>query len=958
MSGRVDPRVCQVAALRDSIDASGSIGSGFIIGDGRVLTAKHVIQPAHFEAAAWKVRPVGAADWTDAEVLATADGADIALLHIDPDLIELPAWAGTALLGKLSSSEPAEVRTVGFPRANKDTTEAEVTTRHPEDVRGELRPATGALGANVAIHISGSTPNHPDDTILWAGMSGAAVFAGRHIIGVIATEPTSYKPDRLTTATLDQITDDQTWQHLHITPEDLDYADQPTGLDAPYWQIEPGLGSLEILRPRYGLIPFSGRNQEIDTLTEWCDTEISGAVMLITGDGGEGKTRLAAELAHSLAIRGWTAGFLTETASTDDINSILSGPGPKLVIIDYADTRLEQTEYTAAVSSRASDTTRVLLLARQRGSWWQTLRFGPAGRLIARSSVLPLHGASVSAAERASIYSNAIAAIASHLAEKVPSIAPDLADDTFSSRLFIGLAALSAVDPGDRPEAGTVGEQLLSETVNREANRFWAPRATAHEGLNVDDITRRRAVATATLTTPGTEQEAVAVLEEIPGLHDQATAAAHWLHELLPGDDYLSPLEPDRLGEHLVASVLDDWPTFVDDIIQGGGLNQIARILTVLERASKHSPQAHHALAHLLDLRIEEIVVHIAQCNDASTGSILATAFDAVAEPERARRILDRLPGFSHPLVRLSIAVLTVLIDAETEPQASIDLRLRLSRSLTEASAHSQALAEVEAAISLCEKTPGMPSVLQAELHLQCAMARHILGLLSGSIESVDIAISTYQSLGGTDSDLLPSLANSLTVRATTLHQQGRTDKSLVAFEEALVIYRELTDPTPETVNKFASALNNYCLPLEKDGRLDMALEAIEEAVSLRRILARLRPDAYAEKLATSLNNLSNRLADLSRHRDGLEAVDEAVRICLALPTDQSSMVKAALARSHHNRSNRLFTLGDSKRAADDIDRAIALFHELAAVEPDAYAASLAQAIQIRSRRSRGNSGS
>ena len=80
-------------------------------------------------------------------------------------------------------------------------------------------------------------------------------------------------------------------------------------LSAP--TVEPGrivLQPSRMLRTKFEIVPFIGRDTEISQLKKWRDTDISRvAVCLIHGPGGQGKTRLAVQLARMWAEEGWTA---------------------------------------------------------------------------------------------------------------------------------------------------------------------------------------------------------------------------------------------------------------------------------------------------------------------------------------------------------------------------------------------------------------------------------------------------------------------------------------------------------------------------------------------------------------------------------------------------------------------------------------------------------------------------
>ena len=93
--------------------------------------------------------------------------------------------------------------------------------------------------------------------------------------------------------------------------------------------------------PRARSTRFIGRQAALDTLTAFLDSSVPISFMVLTGEGGSGKTRLAVELCHSRRDKGWDAGFTTTLSLPNFINSCTASTGWKcskdtLVVLDYA----------------------------------------------------------------------------------------------------------------------------------------------------------------------------------------------------------------------------------------------------------------------------------------------------------------------------------------------------------------------------------------------------------------------------------------------------------------------------------------------------------------------------------------------------------------------------------------------------------------------------------------------
>jgi tetraacyldisaccharide-1-P 4'-kinase len=65
-----------------------------------------------------------------------------------------------------------------------------------------------------------------------------------------------------------------------------------------------------LLQARYVVVPFRGRTAELAEVAAWCHSSDVVSTRLVTGPGGSGKTRFAAEIRKRLVDRGWLAGFL------------------------------------------------------------------------------------------------------------------------------------------------------------------------------------------------------------------------------------------------------------------------------------------------------------------------------------------------------------------------------------------------------------------------------------------------------------------------------------------------------------------------------------------------------------------------------------------------------------------------------------------------------------------------
>jgi hypothetical protein len=96
-------------------------------------------------------------------------------------------------------------------------------------------------------------------------------------------------------------------------------------------------------------------------------------VLLVTGGGGSGKTRLGREACVQMLVAGWDAGLADDQRRDGAATTRLQRP--TLLVVDDADLR---TGLIAALVGYlrwddAGPPVRLLLLARAAGAWWDRL---------------------------------------------------------------------------------------------------------------------------------------------------------------------------------------------------------------------------------------------------------------------------------------------------------------------------------------------------------------------------------------------------------------------------------------------------------------------------------------------------------------------------------------------------------------------------------------------------------
>jgi hypothetical protein len=161
--------------------AGTSRGSGYLIAPSLVLTAAHVVSKRSGPIEIRTVNALRNGDHTRlaAELLYLDDDRDVALLRIATQ-----DYCRASRLGILSGPRPVPVDSVGFP---------DVTLRDGRSdtlgITGDCHPRSGLIYGRLQVRVSSVLTRGPEG---WAGLSGAAVFAGSHLVGVMRLVPAGF----------------------------------------------------------------------------------------------------------------------------------------------------------------------------------------------------------------------------------------------------------------------------------------------------------------------------------------------------------------------------------------------------------------------------------------------------------------------------------------------------------------------------------------------------------------------------------------------------------------------------------------------------------------------------------------------------------------------------------------------------------------------------------------------
>jgi len=695
-----------------------------------------------------------------------------------------------------------------------------------------------------------------------------------------------------------------------------------SSLDPLYQLLPPGAPEAWLLQPRFGVVPYLAREGLIEELEAWCAEDRMFSIGVVSGEGGSGKSRLAAELDTRMRKRGWDCGQVPNTEALSEFTP----QSATLLVVDYPEQWLAVLgRVLEQLAGRlAGPRVRVLLLARQRAArshWWAEL--DRTSRRVATgfgNLHLDLAAHALSPNERREHAETAMRAFGHHLGIDEVGAVPDVTDDDFANPLLVHMAALLAAhgQQGETQSAGSMREEVLAHLLAREQDR-WARLRPAHQLADLHETHAVRAVLTAVLTGPsaGEAAELLAALPELsgPAQQERRGRICYWLADLYPGQRPLASFGPDLLVEQLLDSAagstadLDDVIAAVHDHDATSARHR-SRLLATLRLAAEQRPGVSSALRGYLVKNLPALLEQALDDPDTHLATMLDSALVFCGE----RR---------DPKLKLAFACASIQAALPARHERGAQL---LYTTMRLALPVFRGAAEMDPEDGLDALHVGL-----RQLVLRSEQASWYEKALEWNLENVRVG----QRLVNRDRDrYLAELSFDLSHLAAAYMKLGQGQEALAVAEEAVTLQRELAERGRGEDSGLAMTLHRLSGIQVELGNYDQALVSNAAALPVLRRFADQGDGHYLPLLAEALTHRGAILAGQHQHEQSLAAVTEAFRLRERLAEQSPDTGLALLQYDLHNLSRGKVNLGRYDDALADAARAVEASREACAANP------------------------
>jgi tetratricopeptide (TPR) repeat protein len=736
---------------------------------------------------------------------------------------------------------------------------------------------------------------------------------------------------------------------------------------------DPDPGSLRaqpsrMLDARLRVVDLVGRDEDLQRLAKWRDTPEGVAARWISGPGGSGKSRLAAEFCLMSHAAGWKIVHVTHGGgevlpSQGSVDLRLDDSVGVLLVVDYAD-RWPLSHLTWLMSNallRRPQPARVLLLGRSASAG------EPLGAALeshrVRLDLMPLAGdsTSVTREEMFTVARNCFAARYG-LAEPADIRSPtDLRAPEFDLVLAVHMAALVAVDAAATGSATPQNLAGLSVyLLNRELRHWTMLYENRLEGLSfhTPPEVMARAVLVASLAGADERSQARALLERFKfEIHPDRLLDDHArCYPPTTPATAIQPLSPDRLAEDFVALSLvgHDYEAYPPDAMAGAIVDALVtrrsggsvpatavRTLTVLAAGAMRWPHVGASLNALIG-RDPSLALAGGSATLAAVAAVPGLTLSTIYAIDHAlpqKRDINLDHGAAALARRIAEQALPVAGSAERYAGLLDTLASRLFNAGHRGEAMSAYIQAIPAWRHLAWMNPSLfgPELARA-LH---GMASYLAaaGQVGQAASVFREALDRLRTLADTDRERHRlDLAMVMGDYASLLARCGAPSEALRLAEEATDHLRAAAQAdVPEANYHLAIALSTLGNRLDEAGHPHDALAVSTEAVDRYRAMSDV-----SEEFTAALTGLSARLNHLDRHAEAAMAAEEALTVLRGLVRGNSRAFEPNLAKVLGQASFAQAALGEDASALAGLREAAEVQERLVQEEPGVHEADLA----------------
>jgi hypothetical protein len=254
-----------------------------------------------------------------------------------------------------------------------------------------------------------------------------------------------------------------------------------TELSIPFRSLTANPDTLSYLSWHTALSEFAGRDDELDALNVWANTGPKISIKFLTGDGGVGKSRLAAEFGKQLRSNGWAAG-LAKPQSSDAYLTHVAGT---LLIIDYPEEHRSdvKTFLDDLARTESAHPIRILFLSRSPLEDW--LPLVEEARAVDLLDTEPVHLRALSGTPAYKVFtstlesaSEAVGSTPLPLSEEALLAWLEQAPENAKALFIVAAAVHGALNPTDEVVHYS-GRDVVVSLVRRELQRLGQARRPA-----------------------------------------------------------------------------------------------------------------------------------------------------------------------------------------------------------------------------------------------------------------------------------------------------------------------------------------------------------------------------------------------------------------------------------------------------------------------------------------------